>query len=85
MGAFENTFLRENEIMSIESLSQLEAKIQSAIETIGIYRMELEELREAKNKLEQENISLRNELQSWSDKVGALLGRLDAVQEEETV
>ncbi len=71
--------------MSIESLSQLEAKIQSAIETIGIYRMELEELREAKNKLEQENSSLRNELQSWSDKVGALLGRLDAVQEEETV
>ncbi|MCL6271177.1 cell division protein ZapB [Sansalvadorimonas sp. 2012CJ34-2] len=78
--------------MSIESLSQLEAKIQSAIETIGIYRLEIEELRELKTKLEQENIkleqdntSLRNELQSWSDKVGALLGRLDSVQEEETV
>ena len=71
--------------MSIESLSQLETKVQNAIETIGIYRMELEELREAKNKLEQENTSLRNELQSWSEKVGSLLGRLDAVQEEEAI
>ncbi|WP_281649057.1 cell division protein ZapB [Parendozoicomonas sp. Alg238-R29] len=68
--------------MSIESLSQLESKIQSAIETIGIYRLELDELREAKSKLEQENTDLRNELKSWSEKVGALLGRLDSVQEE---
>ena len=68
--------------MSIESLTQLESKIQSAIETIGIYRLELDELREVKTKLEKENTDLRNELQSWSDKVGALLGRLDTVQEE---
>ncbi len=68
--------------MSIESLSQLETKIQSAIETIGIYRMELEELRESKAKLEQENSELRGELQSWSDKVTSILGRLDTVEEE---
>ncbi len=68
--------------MSIESLTQLESKIQSAIETIGIYRLELDELREMKTKLETENTDLRNELQSWSDKVGALLGRLDTVHEE---
>ena len=68
--------------MSIESLTQLESRIQSAIETIGIYRLELDELRETKEKLEKENTDLRNELQSWSDKVGALLGRLDTVQEE---
>ncbi|CAM3475566.1 cell division protein ZapB [Parendozoicomonas haliclonae] len=69
--------------MSIESLTQLESKIQSAIETIGIYRLEIDELREAKEKLEKENIELRGELQSWSEKVGALLGRLDTVQEED--
>ena len=69
--------------MSIESLSHLEAKVQSAIETIGLYRLELEELREAKSKLEEENLNLRNELKSWSDKVGTLLGRLDSVQSEE--
>lgn len=68
--------------MSIESLTQLESKIQSAIETIGIYRLELDELREAKSKLEQENTELRKELQSWSDTVGSLLGRLDTVSEE---
>lgn len=68
--------------MSIESLTQLESKIQNAIETIGIYRLELDELREAKSKLEQENTELRKELQSWSDTVGSLLGRLDSVSEE---
>ncbi len=68
--------------MSIESLSQLEEKIQSAIDTIGIYRLEVDELREAKEKLERENIELRTELESWSERVGSLLGRLETVQEE---
>ena len=68
--------------MSIESLNQLEDKIQSAVETIGIYRLEMEELREAKSRLEQENNSLRSELQNWSEKVSSLLGRLDTVGED---
>ncbi len=68
--------------MSIESLSQLEEKIQSAIDTIGIYRLEVDELREAKEKLERENNELRTELESWSERVGSLLGRLETVQEE---
>ncbi|WP_196221431.1 cell division protein ZapB [Sansalvadorimonas verongulae] len=68
--------------MSIESLTQLESKIQSAIETMGIYRLEIDELREAKTKLEAENAELRKELQSWSDTVGSLLGRLETVSEE---
>ncbi len=68
--------------MSIESLTQLESKIQSAIETMGIYRLEIDELREAKTKLEAENAELRKELQSWSDTVGSLLGRLETVGEE---
>lgn len=61
---------------------QLEEKIQNAVETIGIYRLELEELRETKARLEKENADLRSELQSWSEKVGTLLGRLETVQED---
>ena len=69
--------------MSIESLVQLESKIQSAIDTIGIYQMEIEELHEAKKKLEKENSELRAELEAWSERVGSLLGRLDTAQTEE--
>ncbi len=69
--------------MSIESLVQLESKIQSAIDTIGIYRLEVDELREAKEKLEKENAELRTELEAWSERVGSLLGRLDTAQTEE--
>ncbi len=68
--------------MSIETLNQLESKIQNAVETIGLYRLELDELREIKEKLEKENSELRCELQSWSEKVGTLLGRLDTVHAE---
>ncbi|MCY4471354.1 MAG: cell division protein ZapB [Kistimonas sp.] len=66
------------------SFVQLEEKVQNAVETIGIYRLELDELREAKARLEKENADLRSELQSWSDKVTTLLGRLETVQEETT-
>lgn len=69
--------------MSIESLVQLESKIQSAIDTIGIYRLEVDELHEAKEKLEKENSELRSELQAWSERVGSLLGRLDIAQTED--
>lgn len=76
--------------MSIESLVQLESKIQSAIETIGIYRLEVDELRletdelrDTKEKLEKENSELRSELQAWSERVGSLLGRLDTAQAED--
>lgn len=117
--------------MSTEALSQLEEKIQNAIETISLYHMETEELRETKNqaeqeltklsdlnskheeekkilqqkittlqeaksqselkieellsiniKLEQEQKVLQQEHQSWSDKVSALLSKLDTATEE---
>ena len=83
--------------MSIEALNQLEEKVQNAVETMSLYRMEIEELREAKERaekelavlrdtnarLEEEKNALHQEQQSWNDKVGDLLSKLDTLAEEE--
>ncbi|WP_257275442.1 MULTISPECIES: cell division protein ZapB [unclassified Endozoicomonas] len=68
--------------MSIESLSQLENKLQNLIDKLELTRMELEELRSTNNRLEDENTHLKQELSSWSDRVGTLLGKLDSVSDE---
>ena len=75
--------------MSIESLGQLESKLQSLIDKLELTRMELEELRSANSRMEQENAELKQELSAWGERVGALLGKLDnvsddIVEEEET-
>lgn len=68
--------------MSIESLGQLEAKLQNLIDKLELNRMEMEELRSANGRLEEENTHLKQELSSWGERVGALLGKLDSVSEE---
>ncbi|MGI0116823.1 cell division protein ZapB [Zooshikella sp. RANM57] len=68
--------------MSNDHLAKLEEKVQHVIDTVGIQKMELEELREQKSKLEDENATLREELANWSDRLGSLLGRLEGVAEE---
>ncbi|GAA4649242.1 MULTISPECIES: cell division protein ZapB [Kistimonas] len=68
--------------MSIESLGQLESKIQNAIDTIALNKMEVEELREAKTRLEEENAQLKQELQAWTERVSSLIGKLDSLAEE---
>ncbi len=68
--------------MSIESLGQLESKIQNAIDTIALHKMEVEELREAKTRLEEENAQLKQELQAWTERVSSLIGKLDSLAEE---
>ena len=75
--------------MSIESLGHLESKLQSLIDKLELTRMELEELRSANSRMEQENNELKQELSAWGERVGALLGKLDTVsddmvEEEET-
>ncbi len=83
--------------MSIEALSQLEEKVQSAVETMSLYRLEIEELREAKaraekeleevkntiTQLEEEKQIMQQEQQSWNDKVGSLLSKLEDIEQEE--
>ncbi len=69
--------------MSIESLGQLESRLQNLIDKLELSRMELEELKVANTQLEEENIQLKKELGAWSDKVSAILGKLDSVADEE--
>lgn len=68
--------------MSIESLGQLESKLQNLIDKLELTRMELEELRAANVRMEQENTELKQELSAWTERVGALLGKLDNVSED---
>ncbi len=67
--------------MSIENLSQLESKIQNAIDTIGLQKMEIDELREQNAQLQAEKQRLQEEQQAWNSKIQGLLGQLDQVSE----
>ena len=68
--------------MSIESLGQLETKLQNLIDKLELSHMEMEELRSTNKRLEDENTELKQELSSWGDRVGALLGKLDKVSDD---
>ncbi|MGB1270504.1 MAG: cell division protein ZapB [Endozoicomonas sp.] len=69
--------------MSIESLGQLESRLQNLIDKLELSRMEVEDLRSANTRLEEENIQLKQELSAWGDRVSALLGKLDVVTDED--
>ncbi|USE36549.1 cell division protein ZapB [Endozoicomonas sp. SCSIO W0465] len=69
--------------MSIESLGQLESRLQNLIDKLELSRMEVEDLRSANTRLEEENIQLKQELSAWGERVTTLLGKLDIVTEEE--
>ena len=45
--------------------------------------MEVEDLRSANTRLEEENVQLKQELSAWGERVSSLLGKLDIVVEEE--
>lgn len=77
--------------MSLELLSKLETKIQAALETIELQKMELDELKQNSGSLEQqtsqlkqqneslkqENEQLQQDLNSWNEKVTGLVGLLN--------
>lgn len=63
--------------MSLELLSKLETKIQAALETIELLKMELEEEKQASNSLSEQNQQLKQELASWNEKVTGLVGLLN--------
>ncbi|WP_372872693.1 cell division protein ZapB [Shewanella sp.] len=62
--------------MSLELLSQLETKIQAALESIELLKLELEEEKEKSANLAQQNQQLKQELGSWNDKITGLVGLL---------
>ncbi len=69
--------------MSIESLGQLESRIQNLIDKLELSKMEVEDLRLTNSRLEDENLQLKQELAAWGDKVSALLGKLDVINSDE--
>ena len=59
-----------------ELLSQLENKIQDAVETIEMYRMEIAELKE-------KNSEFENQHQVWEEKLSSLISKFESVSEQE--
>ncbi len=58
--------------MSFEVLEQLESKIQTAVDTITLLQMEVEELKEDKVKLEVEANELRSQREDSEQKLSKL-------------
>ena len=69
--------------MSIESLAQLESKLQNLIDKLELSKMELEELKIANVALEEDNARLKQELAVWGGKVTNILGKLSSIAEDE--
>ena len=63
--------------MSLELLSKLETKIQAALETIELLKMELEEEKQKTSSLTEKNQQLSQDLNSWNEKVTGLVGLLN--------
>ncbi len=80
--------------MSFEVLEKLEAKIQTAVDTISLLQMEVEELKEEKEKLvveanelrasredlEQKSQQMQQEHTAWQERIRSLLGKMDEVE-----
>lgn len=80
--------------MSFEVLEKLEAKIQTAVDTIALLQMEVEELKEDKQKLlteandlnsgraalEQKVQQVEQEHAQWQERIRTLLGKMDDVE-----
>ncbi|ARD24060.1 MULTISPECIES: cell division protein ZapB [Shewanella] len=64
--------------MSLELLSQLEAKIQATLENAELLKMELEEEKQKNAQLTETNQQLQQDLNSWNDKVNGLVGLLNS-------
>jgi len=69
--------------MNFDVLDKLESKVQTAVDTISLLQMELEELKEENNALLANNSELKSQQDVWQDRLRSLLGRMDEVQELE--
>ena len=63
--------------MSLELLSKLETKIQAALETIELLKLELEDEKLKSVTLTEQNQQLNQDLNSWNEKVTGLVGLLN--------
>ncbi len=81
--------------MSFEVFEKLEAKVQQAIDTISLLQMEIEELKEKNSTLSRElqdategsqtllyeSEQLKQERDVWQERIHALLGKMEEVEE----
>lgn len=65
--------------MSNELLQKLEYKIENAIESIELLKLQIEELEEKNSKLVSENLSLKNKQASWEKNLTSMLDKLSSV------
>ena len=63
--------------MNLELLSQLEGKVQAALETIELLKMELDDQRKMNVELKKDNEGLTQQLEMWNEKVNGLLNRIN--------
>jgi cell division protein ZapB len=89
-----NGSIEKGTSMSFEVLEKLEAKIQTAVDTIALLQMEVEELKEDKQKLVDESNELKaaretleqkvqhveQEHAQWQERIRTLLGKMDDVE-----
>ncbi len=66
--------------MSNELLQKLEDKIDNALETIELLRLQNEELEEKYGKLLNENNTLKNKHAAWEQNLSNMLEKLDAIE-----
>jgi len=71
------------EKMNFDVLDKLESKVQTAVDTITLLQMELEELKEENDQLLANNTELKSQQDVWQDRLRSLLGRMDEVQDLE--
>lgn len=65
--------------MSMQVLQQLESKIDQALETIELLRLQVEESEQNNGSLQAENVALKQKLSQWENNLSALLNKLEAV------
>lgn len=66
--------------MSSELLQKLEDKIDNALETIELLRLQNDELEEKYSKLLNDNTLLKNKHATWEQNLTTMLEKLDAIE-----
>ena len=68
--------------MPSELLQKLEEKIDNAVETIELQRLQIEELEDKQTKLQNENNALKNKHSSWEQNLSTMLEKLENIDHE---
>ncbi len=71
--------------MEAELLSKLEEKIESAIETIELLRLQLEELENKRAFLINENQNLQKKQSVWEQNLAVMLEKLEHIENSDPI